>query len=177
MTAEEPPLFPSGEFTPPGQYDAEQKAAYIEKLFNAPNTVRQAVEGLSDQQLDTKYKNWTIRQIVHHLADSHMNAFIRFKWALTEDKPLIKAYDETAWSEVIDCKTVPVSASIDLLLGLHLRWAKLVESLTDEGLERTYFHPEIACDVLLSEALPSYVWHTEHHVAQINWLRKKHGWG
>ena len=176
MTSEQPPLFPAGEFTPPGPCDADQKATYVQQLLDAPEKIRKSVEGLTDEQLDTKYKNWTIRQIVHHLADSHMNAYIRFKWALTEEGPLIKSYDETAWSEVIDCKTVEVEASINLLSGLHFRWAKLVEALTEDGLEQTYFHPEIACDVLLSEAVPNYVWHTEHHVAQINWLREQNGW-
>lgn len=176
MSDEQPPLFPAGEFVPPGSYDAAQKDTFIEQLKQAPQIVRESVEGLGDEQLDTAYKNWTVRQIVHHLADSHMNAFIRFKWALTEEMPLIKCYNETLWSEVVDARTTPIECSLTLLDGLHDRWAELVKNLDDDQLGRTYFHPEIGEQVSLHEALPSYVWHAQHHTAQIQWLRAKNGW-
>ena len=175
MTADkQPPLFPFGEYSSPGEYDEQQRSVYLQTLVDAPAKLRKSVAGLDDQQLDTKYKNWTVRQIVHHLADSHMNALIRIKWALTEDSPLIKCYNETAWSEVVDARTLPIEPSLTLLDGLHVRLAKLLELLDEDQLKKTYFHPEIACDVLLHEVLPQYVWHGEHHTAQIDWMREKH---
>ena len=132
--------------------------------------------GLTEEPLDTKYRNWTIRQIVHHLADSHINCYVRFKWALTEDTPHIKSYDETLWSEVVDARTAPVESSLIILQGVHTRWCDLVRSLDDDKLSRGFYHPEMDCVVKLSEALPSYVWHTDHHLAQIAWLRQQRGW-
>ena len=176
MSDDSAPLFPAGEFKPPKDYDAAQKAAYVEQLKQAPKLVRDSVAGLDESQLDACYRNWTVRQIVHHLADSHMNAFIRFKWALTEELPLIKSFDETLWSEVVDARTTEIECSITLLDGLHYRWSELVKNLNDEQLDRTYFHPEIGNQVSLREALPNYVWHTARHAAQIKWLRQKNGW-
>ena len=174
--ASTPPEFPAGPYNAPGDYDEELKTAYTELLAEAPEKIKAAVEGLDEAQLDTKYKNWSIRQIVHHLADSHMNAYIRFKWTLTEDSPLIKSYDETNWSEVVDARTMPLESSLALLEGLHARWAGLIQRLDLETMKRTYFHPETACDVALYEALPNYVWHTDHHVAQIAWIREHNSW-
>jgi len=176
ISSNEPPLFPAGEFTAPGPYDVETKSEFVKQLKNAPATIRAAIAGLDEGQLDTKYKNWSIRQIVHHLADSHMNAYIRFKWALTEESPLIKSYNETAWSEVVDARTLPLEPSLTLLDGLHSRWASLVESLDADSMESSFYHPESGADVLLSESLPAYVWHTKHHVAQIVWIREQNEW-
>lgn len=176
ISSNQPPQFPAGEFITPGPYGPKERLEYAERLRKAPDWIRNAVNGLSEEQLDTKYNNWTIRQIVHHMADSHMNAFIRFKWALTEETPLIKAYDETAWSQVVDAKTQPIEWSLALLEGLHQRWAQLVEDLEGEDLERSFYHPESGSEVLLSESLPSYVWHVEHHVAQIHWVREQNEW-
>jgi hypothetical protein len=119
---DQPPKFPAGEYEALGPYDAKVRKDLIAKILNAPALARKAVDGLSDEQLDTKYNNWSIRQIIHHLADSHMNCYIRFKWALTEESPLIKAYDESKWSEVGDTKTAPVESSLQILEGLHARW-------------------------------------------------------
>ena len=171
-----PPLFPAGEFESPGEYDAAQKAKFTLELADCPAKIKSAIEGLTEEQLDTKYNNWTIRQIVHHLADSHMNAYIRFKWALTEDSPLIKSYDETKWSEVVDARTAPVDSSLALLDGLHARWANLVEGLDDAAMKKTFYHPEQTRNVSLVESLPAYVWHTEHHTAQIQWIREQQNW-
>jgi hypothetical protein len=171
-----PPEFPAGEFAAPGRYGAEEKSAFASQLRDAPEKIRGSVEGLNPDQLDSVYKNWTIRQIVHHLADSHMNAYIRFKWALTEASPLIKSYDETKWSEIVDARLLPIEPSLIILDGIHARWAGLIESLDDDLMDKTYFHPEIGGDVALHQALPSYVWHTDHHVAQILWIRNEQGW-
>ncbi len=176
MISEQSPDFPAGEFTPPDNYDAAQKAVYVRQLKLAPRQIRDAVAGLEPSQLDTRYRNWTIRQIVHHLADSHMNAYIRFKWALTEEIPLIKSYNETLWSEVVDATTLPIEPSMLILDGLHTRWGELVANLDEDQLSRTYFHPEIGDQVTLREALPNYVWHTDHHTAQITWLRDSRSW-
>lgn len=172
----QPPDFPAGEFEPPGPYDSETKASLVTALADCPAKIRAAIEGLSNSQLDTPYKNWSIRQIVHHLADSHMNAYIRFKWALTEASPLIKSYNETKWSEIVDARTAPIDSSLVLLEGLHGRWSALIENLSDAEMALTFYHPEIANDVSLHDSLPSYVWHTEHHVAQIQWIREQNDW-
>ena len=171
-----PPQFPAGEYRPPGDYDVDFREALIEQISDVPQAVREAVADLNDEQLDIKYKNWSIRQIVHHLADSHMNCYIRFKWALTEESPLIKAYDESRWSEVIDATSSPIEASLTILDGLHARWANMLSQLDDEQMARTFFHPEMMQDVSIAEALPSYVWHADHHIAQIRWVREQHGW-
>lgn len=176
MTNQDPPLFPAGEFVPPGDYDAQQKATYIDLLRAAPDKIAASVKDLDEAQLDTLYRNWTIRQIVHHLADSHVNAYIRYKWALTEESPLIKAYKETLWSETKEAKTAPIVYSLTMLSGLHSRWAELISCLDTDQFSRDYFHPEVGDVVTLAEALPSYVWHTDHHVAQIEWVKSKHRW-
>lgn len=173
MTA---PQYPAGEYLAPEELTADQRTELIERLATAPARAREAVCGLSEDQLDTKYRNWTIRQIIHHLADSHINCYVRFRWALTEDSPKIKSYDETQWSEIVDARTIPVDASLQILEGLHSRWCQLLALLTDEEFETGFFHPEMDRVVTLIEALPSYVWHTDHHLAQIAWLRSKHGW-
>ena len=177
MTTEDPPLFPAGEFVPPGEYSQQQRATYIDLLRAAPEKITAAVEALDDSQLDTLYRNWTVRQIVHHLADSHVNAYIRYKWALTEASPLIKAYNETLWSETEDSKTAPIGCSLSMLSGLHSRWAELISCLDDDQFQRDYFHPQVGDVISLTQALPSYVWHTDHHVAQIQWVKAKHQWG
>ena len=173
ITTNEPPTFPIGEFDPPGEYGVEKKAHYAERLRAGPAKIRQSIDGLDQEQLNTVYKNWSIRQIVHHLADSRMNAYIRFKWALTEASPLIKSYDETKWSELVDARESCVEPSLIMLDGLHARWATLVEHLTDDEMIKTFFHPEIGDDVSLYTSLPSYIWHTDHHVGQIMWLRER----
>ena len=170
------PQFPAGDYVPPAEITPELKTQWIEQLEAAPVRARSSIEGLSESQLSTKYRNWTIRQIIHHLADSHVNCYVRFKWALTEEEPTIKAYNETLWSEVIDARTVPPECSLTILEGIHSRWCALVRKLADEQMQRGFFHPELDRVVTLNEALPSYVWHVDHHLAQIAWLRAKHGW-
>lgn len=170
-----PPQWPAGEYVEPGQYNQEQKQEYLSRLQSVPTRVRSAVEGLNDQALDTKFRNWTIRQIVHHLADSHVNCYIRYKWTLTEDTPVIKAYDESRWSELVDATSLPLESSLRILEGIHSRWVQLVAQLSDDQLDRAFFHPESQSEVTLRNALPSYVWHSDHHLAQIAWVREQHG--
>jgi hypothetical protein len=174
--SKQPPQNPAGEFVPPGDYRQDDKLALLERMLSAPSKLASAVEGLDDSQLDTKYRNWTIRQIVHHLADSHIHCYLRFKFALTESTPTIKAYDESKWSEEVDARTQSIESSLQILTGVHQRWTEMVKALSDEQMQRAYFHPELDCEVTLKEALPMYVWHADHHTEQIRWVREQHGW-
>lgn len=176
MDNQQPPQFPVGEFVPPGKLDVDTRNELAKKIENVPAKVRATIDGLSDQQLDTRYRNWTIRQIVHHLADSHVNCYIRFKWALTEPTPTIKAYDESLWSELPDAKRTPIESSLLILEGIHARWAQMIRLLSPEQMQMQFFHPESKENVSLDEALPSYVWHADHHLGQIDWLKKTHNW-
>jgi hypothetical protein len=170
------PQFPAGQYVAQSDYDAAHRAELINDLASTPAALSALVSSLTDDQLDTKYRNWTIRQIVNHLAESHMNAYMRFKWALTEDNPTIKPYDETRWSDLIDAKTGSIEPALELLSGLHAKWDATLRNMTDEQFERAYFHPELNENVSLKSALPTYVWHCHHHSAQIKWLIEKHDW-
>jgi uncharacterized damage-inducible protein DinB len=173
MTA---PQYPVGPFVPEQQNGDQRRQEFIAVLEQAPAALRAAVAGLSDAQLDTRYRNWTVRQIVHHLADSHVNSYIRFKWALTEERPTIKAYDEGRWAALADSRTGDVGAPLALLEGLHIRWMQLLRSLTAEQLARSFIHPESGEAITLAAALSYYAWHSRHHAGQILWLRTQHGW-
>jgi uncharacterized damage-inducible protein DinB len=173
MTA---PEYPAGPFEPGAPDDAAQRAGLIATVEAAPAALRQAVAGLSDAQLDTRYRNWTARQIVHHLADSHVNSYVRFKWALTEDRPTIKAYDEGRWAALADSCAGAIAAPLALLEALHCRWAQLLHAMTDQQFARSFVHPETGETVTLPRALAYYAWHGRHHTAQITWLRQQHGW-
>jgi hypothetical protein len=169
------PQYPAG---PPQQeegYGPQRRDEFIAVLEAAPAALRQAVAGLSEEQLDTRYRNWTIRQIVHHLADSHVNSYIRFKWALTEERPTIKVYYEDRWVALEDARTGDVRAPLALLEGLHARWVQLLRKMTDEQFARSFIHPETGQAVRLDAALCSYAWHCRHHTGQITWLRGQHG--
>jgi hypothetical protein len=172
----EPPQNPAGPFIPEDDVGPARRDELIAVIVNAPAVLRQAVAGLSEEALDTRYRNWTARQIVNHLADSHVNSYIRFKWALTEEQPTIKAYDETRWAALEDSRTGDVRVPLALLEGLHARWAHLLRSMTPQQWARSFFHPETGQTVTLSAALCSYAWHCRHHTAQITWLREQHGW-
>jgi uncharacterized damage-inducible protein DinB len=170
------PQNPAGTFTPEDSYGLGRRDEFIAVLAQAPAALREAVAGLSEGQLDTRYRNWTVRQIVNHLADSHVNSYVRFKWALTEERPTIKAYDEGRWAALRDSRTGDVRAPLALLEGLHARWVHLLHSMTDEQFARSFIHPETGQTVTLSAALAYYAWHCRHHTAQIRWLREQHGW-
>jgi hypothetical protein len=172
----EAPQFPAGAFVPEEGISSQRRDQLVAVIAQAPAAMRQAVAGLSDEQLDTRYKNWTLRQIVNHLADSHVNCYVRFKWALTEDQPTIKPYDEGHWAALADSRTGDLAAPLALLEGLHARWVHLLRSMTDEQWARSFFHPETGQTVMLSSALCSYAWHCRHHTAQITWVRQQRGW-
>ncbi len=146
----------------------------IEKIATLPQRLRDSVRGLSDVQLETPYRpdGWTVRQVVHHVADSHMNAYIRFRLGLTEDAPTIKPYDEAAWAELSDAKTVELEVSLALLDGIHDRWTRLMRSLPEASFARTFVHPDNGA-MTLDTQLRLYDWHGSHHVAHIEALRKR----
>ncbi len=170
------PDHPAGPFKPTAEFSDERCAALIDSLKQAPRRMAAAVERLSDDQLDTRYRNWTVRQIVHHLADSHVHSYIRFKWSLTEDTPTIKPYEEGDWVRLKDCTTGRVEPALALLTGLHGKWMQVLETMTPSEFERMFFHPETSENVSLWTALNYYEWHARHHTGQIVWLREHHGW-
>ncbi|VTR97958.1 YfiT family bacillithiol transferase [Tuwongella immobilis] len=170
-----PPKHPAGEHQPNPNPTPESRAACVAQLESLADQLVAAVAGLDADQLGTKYVNWTIRQIIAHLADSHANAFIRFKWALTEDHPTIKAYKQWEWSQLPDGDLDP-SLSIPLIAALHARWAYLVKQLRPKDFAKTFLHPEGGKVYTLDSALEMYAWHGRHHTAQITWIRQNRGW-
>lgn len=160
--------FPIGPFQPPSRLSASERKRAIDAIERLPALLREAVEGLTEAQLDTPYRErgWTVRQVVHHLADSHMNAYVRLKLALTEDHPTIRPYEEARWAEVSDARTLSVNVSLRLLEGLHERWVTTLRALEDADFSRTFDHPEQGT-VRLDQQLAMYAWHGEHHVAHI----------
>ncbi len=171
------PRYPIGPFQWEGKWDDEARQRAIEEIAEAPARLRAAVRGLSAEQLDTPYRagGWTVRQVVHHLPDSHLNAYTRFKLALTEERPTIKPYDEQKWAELADTKKTPVETSLALLEALHQRWVVLLRSLTAADFARGFAHPERG-PMTLDETLALYSWHGRHHVAHITSLRERMGW-
>jgi uncharacterized damage-inducible protein DinB len=172
--------YPIGEFDPPSIDSPEGRAANIEVIRLLPERLHAAVQHLSSAQLDTPYRQggWTVRQSVHHVADSHANDYIRFKLALTEDWPTIKPYEEARWAELPDSQ-LPIAVSFDLLTALHRRWVTLLESLSDEDFQRGYVHPARQINggrQPLWEVLAMYSWHSRHHTAHIVNLRHRMGW-
>ncbi|MGO9084451.1 MAG: YfiT family bacillithiol transferase [Candidatus Sulfotelmatobacter sp.] len=169
--------YPIGKFNYDGPLTQEKRQRLLGDIAQAPADLRSAVKGLSDEQLDTPYRlgGWTVRQVVHHVPDSHMNAFIRFKLALTEDEPTIKPYAEDRWAQLDDVAATPIDTSLCLLECLHQRWMKLLRSLTAEQWTRTFRHPELGV-MTLEKMLALYAWHGRHHVAHITSLRERSGW-
>lgn len=176
-TSDERLRYPIGHFEPPPQITAADRARWLDELEMLPNNLREAVEDLGNKQLDTPYRpgGWTVRQVVHHLPDSHMNSYERFRLALTEDAPVIKPYDEAAWAELPDAKAAPIEMSLTLLDALHARWLILLRSLSDSQLARIFKHPQLG-EVPLDRAIGLYAWHGRHHVSQIVNLRKQKSW-
>lgn len=169
--------FPIGRFEWDGDATKARRELLIEEIADAPRLLRRAVEGLSDEQLDTPYRpdGWTVRQVAHHLPDSHMNGFTRVKMALTEDVPTIKPYDEARFAELGDVRATPIEISLTLLEALHVRWVALFRSMSDADYAREFRHPEIGV-VSLNKQLASYAWHGRHHVAHVTALRQRKGW-
>lgn len=169
--------FPVGRYQAPAQISAGQRLAWIEEMAKLPVNLTKAISGLSEAQLDTPYRpgGWTVRQVVHHLPDSHMNSYTRFRLALTENSPVIKPYEEAAWAELPDAKTAPAAASLAILEGLHARFVLLLKSMTDADFAKTFRHPELG-ERRLDWTLGLYAWHCLHHVAHIHHLRSREGW-
>lgn len=176
MTEQDDLRYPIGRFDRTKAVTPAMRAAHLETLRQAPEKLRTAVSGLSDAQLDTPYREggWTIRQVVHHLADSHANAYIRAKLALTEDWPTVKTYDEAAWAKLADSRE-PVDGSLAMFRVLHERWLALLESLQEKDFQKGFVHPVMGRQTLDAN-LALYAWHTRHHTAHIVSLRERQGW-
>jgi hypothetical protein len=169
--------YPIGSFTPKeGPLTPEERGDLVGRIRALPTALKVALEGLSEGQLDTPYREggWSPRQIAHHLADSHLNAFVRTKLAATEDRPTIKPYDQEKWAESADVLGVPVESSTAILTGLHDRWARLLDSLEEQDFGRELEHPEVG-EIDVDFLLQLYAWHGRHHVSQITELRKRMG--
>ena len=169
--------YPIGKFQWGGASTDEQRKQFIVQIERAPAQLRQAVAGLTPEQVDTPYRpeGWTVRQVVHHLPDSHMNTYIRFRLALTEDEPTIKPYDQGRWAALEDARTAPIELSLTLLESLHSRWVLLLRSLQAQDFARTFRHPELGV-VNLDKYLGLVAWHGQHHIAHITSLRERMGW-
>lgn len=170
--------YPIGRHQPPAVVDDAARGRFIAELAAAPAALRAAVQGLDERQLDTPYRSggWTVQQVVHHLPDSHLNAYVRFKLALTEDEPLIRTYEEARWAELPEARQGPVGLSLDLLDALHARWLACIRALPPERFARTFRHPDLGV-MTLDQQLAMYAWHGRHHVAQITALAAREGWG
>jgi hypothetical protein len=171
------PRFPIGKFHFEGPTDTAEKTKQIDDIAKTPAALRAAVDGLSTAQLETPYRDggWTVRQVIHHLPESHMNAFIRFKLALTEDQPVIKPYMEDRWAKLPDVQSTPPEVSLALLDALHVRFVSVLREIKPEEWKRTFRHPELG-EVSLERNLGLYSWHGRHHVAHITELKKRMGW-
>lgn len=178
-TAQETDLrYPVGKFSFDDPVNEADYPKLIAAIAETPGAMRAAVAGLSRDQLETRYRpgGWTVKQVVHHVPDSHMNAYTRFKLALTENEPTIKPYDEAAWAELPDSQTVPIEVSLDLLDAIHVRWVTVLRSMDASDFRRGLRHPEHARVLTLGQMLALYGWHGRHHVAHITSLRKREGW-
>ncbi len=170
--------YPIGKYQKPQIITPNHLNQYFKDIEELPEKLGVAVANLSLQQLDTPYRpgGWTVRQVVHHIPDSHLNSYIRFKWTLTEDNPTIKAYFEERWAELPDSRETPVQVSLQLLDGLHKRWVILLRALSPQQLKRKFVHPETNASIRLDENIGLYAWHGNHHLAHITSLRQRMGW-
>ena len=170
--------YPIGKFSFNANADANEIKKWIDEIEQLTAQLRKAVKGLSDSQLDTPYRDggWTVRQVVHHLADSHLNAYCRIKLALTEDHPVIKPYEEKLWAEMDDAKKLPVEVSLSLLEALHTRWVYGLKKIADADLNKSVFHPESKREMSVKFLMNLYSWHGKHHTAHISSLRGRMKW-
>jgi len=168
------PRYPIGKFSFDGDVSDAARAARIADIEAAPRLLRAAAEGMSERQLDTPYREggWTVRQVVHHVPDSHLNAYVRFKLALTEDAPTIKPYDEALWAALPDSRETPVAVSLTLLDALHQRWVTLLRAMAPADFSRTFIHPEHGRSMSLDQVLALYAWHGKHHLGHVTSVRK-----
>lgn len=169
--------FPIGRFKPVGPITDDVRTEWIAQLAEMPGQLRHAVDGLNEAQLRTPYREggWMVRQVVHHLADSQMNGYIRMKLALTEDRPNITPFDQDGWASMVDAIEAPIDISLTLIDALYQRWLLMLRSLSDSDWQRVFHHPESG-DINVGTALGIYVWHGQHHIAHITHLRQRRGW-
>lgn len=170
--------YPIGKFKKPENISDQDLDLYIKTIKDFPGKLKNLIENWTDEQLDTQYREggWKVRQLINHLSDSHMNSFIRFKLALTEDNPTIKPYDEAKWAELQDSFSMEIKPALQILKGLHKRWVYELKSLTNREFESTFFHPENNETITLKENVAFYSWHCEHHLAHIKNLKTEKGW-
>lgn len=170
--------YPIGKFEAPESYSTEYLSEKIKEIESFPDRLEKEVLHLTDQQLNTPYRpgGWTVRQVIHHCAESHMNCYIRIKWALTENNPVIKAYDEVLWSELNDNLTMAILPTIDLLKGLHFRLGYIMKNLSELDLEKTFIHPSDNSENKIKKIIGTYAWHGNHHLAHITTLKKQKNW-
>lgn len=170
--------YPIGKYQVPDTITEEHLQTWISVLEELPKRLEKAVAGFSEEQLETPYRQggWTVRQLIHHISDSHHNSYVRFKWGLTEDNPMIKAYFEKEWSELFDSKTAPIQMSLDHLKAVHYKLVYLLKGLTREQLERSFRHPEGNVESTLAENIGRYAWHSNHHFAHLQNLIDREGW-
>ena len=170
--------YPIGKSNIPNEISSELLTKWITIIEDFPERLKKLVSNLSEEQLDTPYRKegWTIRQVIHHCADSHHNSYTRFKWALTEDKPVIKAYFEDRWAELFDSKKAPIQISLDVLKALHAKWVYFLKGLTEDELNKSFIHPDGNEEVGLKENIGVYAWHCNHHYAHIEQLLIRKNW-
>ncbi len=173
-----PNQYPIGKFQSPATFIQNHTTELIKVIARFPVKIREETSMLNDEQLDTPYRKggWTIRQVVHHVADSHMNAYIRFKLTLTEQNPTIKPYMEEKWAETVDGKSAPIWISLNLLDALHKRWDLFLNSFKEDDFLKTYSHPDLNKEFKMYEAIALYAWHCEHHLAHITTLKSNENW-
>jgi hypothetical protein len=170
--------YPIGKFEIPAEYTSEYLSDKIDEIKSFPEILKKETIHLPNEQLDTPYRpgGWSVRQVIHHCAESHMNCYIRIKWALTENNPVIKAYDEVLWSELPDNLSMPIQPTLSLLEGLHFRLAYLMRNLSEADLEKSFIHPENNSEYKIKQIIGSYAWHGNHHLAHITALKKYKNW-
>ena len=174
MNNDEQLRYPIGRFSPKETYTTQEISRFIDQIEGAPHKIEAEIKNLTVAQLDTPYRpgGWTVRQVLHHISDSHMNAYIRLKWTLTENTPTIKAYDEKAWAETPETKMDP-GFSIELLKSLHVKWVVVLRQLKSEDFSKSFLHPETNKYVSLARQVATYAWHGEHHLGHIRLVTKK----
>ena len=170
--------YPIGHFKCPAEISTDDITRWIDILDKLPENLTNLVKDFSDEQLETPYRDggWTVKQVIHHLADSHHHSYTRFKWALTENSPLIKAYEEKDWSELLDAKNAPINLSLTYLKALHAKLVYMLKSISKEDFKKTYIHPDGNVNVSVAENLGKYAWHSSHHFAHIKNLAIRKGW-